>query len=68
VNDRVDITFGAVSWPSSTITARWGLVRKRRGGAASADELVGVIDFGSDIVSTGGTFSLSASIYRKSNP
>ena len=67
-NDRVDITFGAVSWTTSTITSRYGVIRKRRGGAASADELVGVIDFGSDIVSTAGTFALTASTYRKSNP
>jgi hypothetical protein len=67
-NDRVDITFGAVSWPSSTITARYGIIRKARGGLASADELVAQIDFGSDIISTVGTFSVTASIYRKTNP
>lgn len=67
-NDRVDITFPAVSWPTATITARYGIIRKRRGGAASADELVMQVDFGSDIASTGGTFSVTASIYRKTNP
>jgi hypothetical protein len=67
-NDRVDITFGATSWTTATITARYGVIRKRRGGAASADELVAVNDFGSDITSTAGTFSVAASIYRKSNP
>jgi hypothetical protein len=67
-NDRVDITFGAVSWPSATITARYGVIRKDRGGADSADELVMVVDFGSDITATGGTFSVTASIYRKTNP
>jgi hypothetical protein len=66
-NDRVDITFGAVSWTTSTITAHAGVVYKSRGGLASADELVAYIDFGSDVASTGGTFSLTASILRKQN-
>lgn len=67
-NDRVDITFAAAAWTTATITARYGVIRKRRGGAASADELVAVNDFGSDITSTAGTFTVAASIYRKSNP
>lgn len=67
-NDRVDITFAAVSWATATITARHGVIRKARGGLASADELVMNVDFGSDITATGGTFSVTASIYRKTNP
>ena len=67
VNDRVDITLGAASWPSSTITARKAVYYKSRGGAASADELIAVIDFGSDVISTGGTFSLTASTKRIQN-
>ncbi len=59
--DRIAITLGAASWASSTITARKAVYYKRRGGAASADELVACIDFGSDVVSTAGTFSLTAS-------
>jgi hypothetical protein len=58
--DRVTITFAAVNWPTSTITARKAVYYKRRGGAASADELVGVNDFGSDVTSTAGTFALPA--------
>jgi hypothetical protein len=67
VNDRVEVTLGAVSWPTSTITARGAVYYKSRGGAASADELVAYIDFGADIVSSGGTFSLSASTVRFQN-
>jgi hypothetical protein len=67
-NDRVDITFGAVSWTTSTITARGAVYYKSRGGASSADEIILYDDFGGDIVSSAGTFSLAASIYRKSNP
>jgi hypothetical protein len=66
-NDRVDISVGAVSWASSTITARAGVLYKSRGGASSADELIAYIDFGSDIASTNGTFSLSASTIRFAN-
>lgn len=66
-NDRVDIGLGAVSWPASTITARGAVYYKSRGGAASADELVAYIDFGADIASTAGTFSLSASTLRIQN-
>jgi hypothetical protein len=67
-NDRVDIVFGAVSWPSATFTARKAVYYKRRGGASSADELILVDDFGSDVTATGATFNLAASTLRKSNP
>ncbi len=66
-NDRVVITFGAVSWPSSTITARGAVYYKSRGGASSADEIILYDDFGSDVTSTGGTFNLAASTYTKQN-
>ncbi|MFN8996331.1 MAG: hypothetical protein ACK5X3_22060 [Pseudomonadota bacterium] len=66
-NDRLDITLGAVSWPSSTITARKAVYYKSRGGAATADELVAVNDFGSDVISTGATFSLALSTVRWQN-
>lgn len=67
-NDRVDITLGGVTWSTSTITARYAVYYKSRGGASSADELVAVIDFSTDKTSTGGDFALSASTLRKSNP
>lgn len=59
--DTVTITMGAVSWASSTITARGCVYYKSRGGASSADELVAYNDFGSDVSSTGGTFAVAAS-------
>lgn len=58
VNDRCDITFADNSWLTSTITARACVYYKRRGGASSADELVFYGDFGSDISTSGGTFTL----------
>lgn len=60
-NDRVVVTFNAVSWPASTITARKMVVYKRRGGAAAADELVFVNDFGTDQISVNGTLTVNAS-------
>jgi hypothetical protein len=66
-NDRIDIALGQVSWAASTITARKAVYYVSRGGAASADELIAVNDFGSDIVSSGGTFTLNASTVRLQN-
>ncbi len=66
-NDRLDITIGAASWTTSTITARKAVVYKSRGGASTADELVCVIDFGSDVISSAGTFTLTASTVRVQN-
>jgi hypothetical protein len=66
-NDDVEITIGAASWTTSTITARKAVIYKSRGGASSADELVCVIDFGSDVVSTAGTFTLTASTIKFQN-
>jgi hypothetical protein len=61
------LTFAAVSWATSTITARGMVLYRSRGGASSADELVGYLDFGSDIVSSGGTFSVAASTLTTTN-
>ena len=60
-NDREDISFTITSWTSATITARGAVIYKARGGASTADELVGYIDFGSDITSTNGTFAVTVS-------
>lgn len=66
-NDRVDISLGGTTWTSSTITARKGVYYKARGGASSADELIAVNDFGSDVVTSAGTFTLNASTLRLQN-
>lgn len=66
-NDRVDITIGAASWASSTITGRKLVIYKSRGGASSADELVAVIDNGTDLISSSGTFAFTASTLRIQN-
>src|SRR4029077_18783243 len=60
-NNCVNVLLGAASWSFATIKARYG-VYYRKGG-----ELIAVIDFGKDVVSTDGTFSLSASTLRFQN-
>ena len=57
VNDRVDIDFADVSWAGATITAAGAVIYKTTGSAA-ADNLVAFMDFGSDITSTNGTFTV----------
>lgn len=66
-NDQVTIQFGAVSWASSTITARGCVYYKSRGGSSSSDELICYADFGSDVSSSGGTFSVAASTITLQN-
>jgi hypothetical protein len=58
-NDRIEISMAPVAWPLATLTARGVVIYKRRGGAASADELVHFIDFLSNFTSTNGTFTAS---------
>jgi hypothetical protein len=60
-NNDVEISFTVTSWTSATITARAGVIYKSRGGASSADELIGYVDFGSDVTSTNGTFAVTVS-------
>jgi hypothetical protein len=66
-NDRQDTSLGGAAFTTATITARAAVYYKARGGLASADELVVYIDFGSDVTSTAGTFTLTASILRIQN-
>jgi hypothetical protein len=66
-NDRVTLQFAAVSWATSTITARALVIYKSLGGASSADALVAYNDFGADVSSSGGTFSVAASTITLQN-
>lgn len=45
-------------WTGFTATFRYAVFRKARGGAASADELIGWIDFGGDVQVQAGTFTI----------
>ena len=66
-NDRVDVSTGAATWTTSSITARYAIYYNARGGASSADELVACVDFGQDVSTIADTFSLTASTIRKAN-
>lgn len=63
-NHRQDLTLEGHDWLTSTITARGAVYYKDRGGLASADELVAYIDFGSNVTTSGNTFSLTDSTLR----
>lgn len=58
-NDRMVFSSASPSWPSSTITARGAVIYKSRGGAASADELVTYLDFGTNQTSSSGTLTVN---------
>jgi len=66
-NDRIDVSLGGTTWPTSTITARFATYYKSRGVAATADEVIASVEFASDITSTGATFTLTASTLRVAN-
>lgn len=63
-NNRQDVVLGGTTWTTSTITARYAIYYKSRGGASSADELVAINDFGSDVTTSAGTFTLNSSTSR----
>lgn len=54
-NDRVDVDATDVSWTTSTITARYGVLYKSTG-TSSTSPLIALIDFTEDKISTAGTF------------
>lgn len=56
-NDRIDIDFADVSFTSATITAAGAVIYKTTG-TASTDNLVAYLDFGGDVTSTNGTFTV----------
>jgi hypothetical protein len=59
-NHRVDINIASHNWTTFTGTARFVCAHKHRGGASSADELMGCFDFGADVTATAGTFTVNA--------
>ena len=61
------LTFAAVSWPSASFTTAGAVIYKARGGASSLDELVLYLDFNGNVVSSGSTFNVSASVINLTN-
>jgi len=56
-NNRVDIDFDDLTWGTSTITAAGAVVYKSTGTAAN-DTLVAFLDFGGNVSSDGGDFTV----------
>lgn len=48
-----------VEWTASTITARYAVVYDASPGSAATNPLICYIDFGADVVSSGGTFTIT---------
>lgn len=57
INDKGVFDATDVSFTSATITARYAVIYKSTG-TASTSPLIAYIDFGSNVISTGGTFSI----------
>lgn len=66
-NNRVEISLGGAVWNPATITARYAVYYKRRGGSSADDELIYCNEFPSDVSSTSGSFTVQASTIRKQN-
>ena len=66
-NHRLTVVFPTITWPSSTITARKAVCYKSTG-TASTSPLVFVNDFGSDVTTSNGTFTLNASTIHFNAP
>lgn len=67
VENRTDIDLDGATWPASTITAAGAVYYDSRGGAPEDDELVAYIDFGGDVSSGSGLFTLQPSTLRIQN-
>jgi len=56
--NTLTLSYADVVWTiTGSLTARAGVIYKRRGGASSADNLVGYVDFGSDATCSNSTFT-----------
>jgi len=56
----IKLTFtGGNSWASSTITARYAVILDTTPGSTSTNPLIAVIDFGADVSTTNGTFTVT---------
>jgi hypothetical protein len=52
-------TGAATSWASSTITARYAVLYDSTPGTATTDPLIAYVDFGANVSSTAGTFTIT---------
>jgi hypothetical protein len=57
--DEIRLDADDPSWAASSFTARTAVWYKDKGGAATADPLIGYLPFGSDVTVSSGTFSIA---------
>lgn len=57
--DEIRLDHDNPSWGSASFTARTAVWYKAKGGASSADPLIGYLPFGSDVTVASGTFSIA---------
>jgi hypothetical protein len=65
--DRTTYTFQSVNWTGFTGTSRKAVYYKSRGGASSADEIIAISDFGTDVTITGATMVVADSVITVQN-
>lgn len=58
------IALGGASWPTSTVRSRYAVYYHLGAGNAVNEELIAVIDFGGEVESSNGMFSLTESVIR----
>jgi hypothetical protein len=58
------VALGGTAWPTSTVRSRYAVYYHVGAGDAVNEELVAVIDFGGEVESSNGLFSLTESIIR----
>jgi hypothetical protein len=65
--DRTTYTIQSVNWPGYSGTSAKAVFYKSRGGAASADELIGVDDFSGSVTITGAIMVVADSVITVQN-
>lgn len=55
----LQFTGSGISWATATLTARYCVIYDGTPGSDATRPLIGLIDFGSDVVSTGGTYAIT---------
>lgn len=58
-SNEVRLSWTSPTWAAASITARTAVIYKARGGASSADELVGYCTEAGDVTSTAGVFTVT---------
>jgi len=58
-NNRLTLDAADVVWAASTITARYAVIYDSTPGSAATNPLIAYIDFGSDVSSSSGNFTIT---------